>query len=212
MFRDDVIAPLIESAEKGLIELFFMDAAHFVWGAFPARVWSTVRRWVKTPSGRKRFNVLGALNYVTKKIETVTNTTYITSAQVVEMLEMLAEKYQKPIAVILDNASYQVCKLVRENAERLNINLIFLPTYSPNLNLIERVWKLVKSICLNGEYYEKFSEFTKVIDTCVSEIYVDHKSEMDTLITPDFQIIGEKKKKEKKKSKSYGLVKNLLQK
>ena len=202
MFRDDIISPLIEQAEKGSIELFFMDAAHFVWGAFPARVWSTVRRWVKTPSGRKRFNVLGALNYATKKIETVTNTTYITSTQVVEMLEMLAEKYQNPITIILDNAPYQISKLVRENAERLNITLAYMPTYSPNLNLIERVWKLVKSICLNGEYYEKFNEFTKVIDNCVSEIHVEHKSEMDTLITPNFQIIGEEKEKRRKKKKA----------
>ena len=86
-------------------------------GGFPARVWSVVRKYVKTSSGRKSFNVLGALNFVTKKIEIITNDTYITSVQVVEMLELLVKKYSKPIAIILDNARYQHCDFVKQNAE-----------------------------------------------------------------------------------------------
>ena len=129
-----------------------MDASHFIMGGFPARVWSVIRKYAKTSSGRKRFNVLGALNFVTKKIETITNDSYITSVQVVEMLEKLAREYSKRITIILDNARYQHCDFVKENAARLGITLIFLPTYSPNLNLIERVWKLVKSKILAGAY------------------------------------------------------------
>jgi hypothetical protein len=109
LYRDYVIKPLIEQAENRLIELFFLEASHFIWGGFPARVWSAVRRWIKTPSGRKRFNVLGALNYITKKIETVTNDAYINSTHVVEMFELLVSKYKKPITIILDNAPYQIC-------------------------------------------------------------------------------------------------------
>jgi hypothetical protein len=78
---------------------------------------------------------------------------------------------------------------VTDNAARLGITLIFLPSYSPNLNLIERVWKLVKSICLSGEYYEMFSDFKNAIDSCVSDIHTVHEKEMQTLVTPDFQII-----------------------
>jgi hypothetical protein len=96
--------PLIERAKNGLIELFFMDASHFVMGGFPARVWWFVRVFVKTPSGRKRFNVLGALNFVTHKIEAVFNDTYITSTQIIEMLGKLAKKHAKPIFIVLDNA------------------------------------------------------------------------------------------------------------
>ena len=86
-FLGDKLLPLIESAKNGLIELFFLDASHFVMGGFAGRVWSVVRRYVKTASGRKRYNVLGALNFISKKIETVTNDSYITSTQVIEMLE-----------------------------------------------------------------------------------------------------------------------------
>ena len=93
IFLQDTLMPAIKQAKEGLIELFFMDASHFVMGGLPARVWSKVRYWVKTNSGRKRYNVLGALNFITKKIETVTNDSYITSTQVVELLEDIATKY-----------------------------------------------------------------------------------------------------------------------
>ena len=133
--------------------------------------------------------MLGALNFVTKKIETITNDSYITSVQVVEMLEKLARKYSKHITVILDNARYQHCDFVKENADRLGITLIFLPTYSPNLNLIERVWKLVKSKILVGAYYENFQMFSSKIKTCVDGLHIKSKSELSTLITGNFQII-----------------------
>jgi hypothetical protein len=101
--------PLIEQAKSGMIELFFLDASHFVMGGFPGRVWSLVRKWVKTACGRKRFNVLGALNFVTKKVETIVNATYITSTEVIAMLEKLTREYvEKPIKIILDNARYHL--------------------------------------------------------------------------------------------------------
>ena len=56
-FLKDTLMPLVEKAKSGLVELFFVDASHFVMGGFPGRVWSVVRKWVKTSSGRKRFNV-----------------------------------------------------------------------------------------------------------------------------------------------------------
>lgn len=155
-FLNDTLKPLIKQAENGLIELFFLDASHFVMGGFAGRVWPVVRKYVRTSSGRKRFNMLGALNFVSKKVETVTNDTYITSIQVVEMLEMLKAKYIKPVKIVLDNAAYQRCSFVKEKALELGIDLVYLPTYSPNLNLIERVWKLVNSKVLNSAYHETF--------------------------------------------------------
>jgi len=64
-FVDNVLMPLIAKAKDGAVELFFMDASHFVMGGFPGRVWSLVRRYIKTASGRKRYNVLGALKFET---------------------------------------------------------------------------------------------------------------------------------------------------
>ncbi len=191
-FLDDVLMPLINKAQNGVIELFFMDASHFVMGGFPGRVWSLVRRYVKTASGRKRFNVLGALNFATKRMESVCNDTYITATQVVEMLEKLSATYNMPIHVILDNAPYQACKLVKENALRLGISLHYLPTYSPNLNLIERVWKLIKSKVLNSAYFETFDNFSQNILDCVDGLHTDFIDDMKTLVSPKFKIIDEK--------------------
>ena len=170
-----------------MVELFFLDASHFVMGGFPGRVWSVVRKWVKTSCGRQRFNVLGALNFVTKKVEIVVNATYITSAEVIAMLEKLAQNYvEKPIKVVLDNARYQRCKVVAEATERLGVELIFLPAYSPNLNLIERVWKLVKSQVLGGFYHETFDVFCGAIERCVDSLHGVLLPKMSTLITPNF--------------------------
>ena len=166
-----------------------MDASHFVMGAFAGRVWSAVRMFVRTPSGRNRFNVLGALNYMSKKVETITNSTYITSTQVVELMEKLSKTYIKPIFVVLDNAAYQCCYFVKEKAIELGINLVYLPTYSPNLNLIERVWKLVKSRVLSLAYYQTFSCFSKSIETCVNTLHENLMTEMTSLITPNFNPI-----------------------
>ena len=176
------------------MELFFMDASHFVMGGSPGRLWGKVRHWVRTCSGRKRYNVLGALNFISKKIETVANDSYITSVQVVQLLEDIAAKYiGKPIAVILDNAKYQRCALVKDRATELGIQLLFLPTYSPNLNLIERVWKFVKAQVLNAVYIETFEDYCRKIACFVETIDVDYADRMASLVTEKFQLFNENK-------------------
>jgi len=191
-FLKDILMPLIDKAKNGAEVLYFLDASHFVMGAFSGRVWSVVRKWVRTSSGRQRFNVLGALNFVTKKVETIVNTTYITSTEIVAMLENLAKIHgDKVMNIILDNARYQRCKLVTEKATELGINLVYLPTYSPNLNLIERVWKFTKSRVLNASYHETFQGFCGIIENFVKRLQIDFYSEMQSLLSENFHIIDE---------------------
>jgi len=143
-------------------------------------------------------NLVGAFrrkadyNYATKRMERVCNETYITSAQVVELLEKLAGTYVKAIHVILDNVPYQRCQFVKDSALRLGITLHYLPIYSPNLNLIERVWKLIKSKVLNSAYFETFDGFRKNIECCVDGLHTALAADMATLITPKFHIIDTK--------------------
>jgi transposase len=136
--------------------LYFLDAAHFVWGmGFLIGVWCFVRMFVRTSSGRKRYNVLGAFNGITKKLLTVVNDSYINSSSVCAMLRLLRRSHSgKAITVVLDNAAYQRAKLVQELAKELGITLLYLPPYSPKLNVIERLWKFVKKQSLNNRYYE----------------------------------------------------------
>jgi transposase len=188
-FLEEKLNPRLDKAEAGSLKLFFVDASHFVHGAFLCYVWSFVRLFLRTPSGRKRLNVLGALDYATKQLVTITNLTYITSTTVCELLTTLATQYPGiPITLVLDNARYQHCRLVEDLAASLGIELLFLPSYSPNLNLIERLWKFVKSECLNGKYYETFDAFQAGIKDCLGKIGTKHRPAVESLITRNFQL------------------------
>jgi transposase len=178
----------LAQAQAGHRAVFFVDAAHFVLGAFMSVLWCVARVWIKAPSGRQRFNVLGALNAVTKEVITVVNSTYINSSSVCELLYKLAAlKLKVPITMVLDNARYQRCVLVQTLAKDLNIELLFLPAYSPNLNLIERLWKFVKKQCLYAKYYRDFGSFTDVIQRCLTDTHTLHKEALSSLLTLNFQ-------------------------
>lgn len=165
-----------------------MDAAHFVLAPFLGFLWSVARLFIQAPSGRQRFNVLGALNAITHELITVTNNSYITGTEVCALLQKLAAlNLGVPITVFLDNARYQKCALVTTLAASLHIELCFLPAYSPNLNLIERLWKFVKKECLYSKYYADFATFKSAIETCLGETHTKHKSALDSLITLRFQ-------------------------
>ena len=143
---------------------------------------------IRSPSGRKRLNVLGALNAVTQQLITVTNETYITAESVCELLHKIAALgLQVPITIILDNTRYQRCAKVIELAATLQIELLFLPPYSPNLNLIERVWRFIKKQCLYAKYYQDFAQFKQAIETCLAETGGIHKEELATLCSLKFQ-------------------------
>ncbi len=119
---------------------------------------------------------------------TPTNDSYITGTQVCELLKKLAElKLAIPITLVLDNPRYQNCKIVQNLAEELGIELLYLPPYSPNLNLIERLWKFVKKKCLYAKYYEDFSQFSSAISDCLNEAHLKHNQELDSLLTLRFQ-------------------------
>ena len=101
---------------------------------------------------------------MTKEVITVVNATSINSRCVCELLDQLvALTPQGPLTVVLDNARYQRCALVQTHAAQLHIELLFLPAYSPNLNLIERLWKFVKKQCLYAKHYPDFGTFTHAI-------------------------------------------------
>jgi len=154
-FLEQALQPRLEEAQAGKRVVLFVDAAHFVLAPFLGFLWSVVRVFIQAPSGRQRFNVLGALNAITHELITITNDAYITAESVCALFEKIAHLYVGiPITIFLDNARYQRCVLVMEKAKSLKIELCFLPSYSPNLNLIERMWKFVKKKCLYSKYYE----------------------------------------------------------
>jgi transposase len=148
--------------------MFFLDAAHFIHGAYLSVVWSFQRIFVKANSGRSRLNVLGAIDAVSNEMIYLTNTTTINAWSLVDLFRKLRETHPtQPLTLVLDNAKYQRCYVAQSAANMLGIELMFLPPYAPNLNLIERVWKFLRKKCLNAKYYSAFSEFVEGIENCI---------------------------------------------
>ena len=144
--------------------------------------------------------MLATLHAVTQEVITVTNSSYITAESVCLLLCEIAQSYPtQALTVVLDNARYQRCWAVQECAAQLDIELLYLPPYSPNLNLIERFWKWVKKQCLYGQYYEDFSTFRKAILNCIERKAIlncieqaptQHHTELSGLLTLRFQTLS----------------------
>ena len=165
-----------------------MDAAHFVHRAYLGFLWCFSRIFIASPLGWKCFNVLGVVNAITKEVITVTNESYINAESICQMLLKLhALDLDIPITVVLDNARYQKCQLVFGLAKALDIELLYLPSYSPHLNLIERLWKFVRNQCLCSKYYDNFDDFKYAIETCIEQANTSHKASLETLLTLNFQ-------------------------
>ena len=142
----------------------------------------------KAPAGRQRFNVLGALDAITHQVTLVCNDTYITAESVCQLLrELAAGAGGLPVSLVLDNARYQRCRKVEALAAQLEIDLLFLPAYSPNLNLIERLWKFTKKECLASKYYENFAEFKQAIQGFLQAVHQKRAPELNALLTFNFQ-------------------------
>jgi transposase len=149
-FLQQQLEPALAEARAGRCAVFFVDAAHFVWAPFLGALWCLARLFVRSGTGRKRYSVLGALNAVTHEVTRVCSEGYVTANTVGTLLRALAGAgLRAPITVVLDNARYQRCELVQALARQLGIRLLFLPSYSPNLNLIERLWRFVRKQSLN---------------------------------------------------------------
>ena len=177
----------MEKAEKGLETLLFMDASHFVTGCdFLGYIYGKTRRFIRTSSGRKRYNVL--VDFLTKRMLTAANDSCITAAQVCETLRLIAKQYEgKVVHIVLDNARRQKCRDVCALSEELGFDLVYLPPYSPNLNLIERLWKFVNGE-LRSKYYDSFPEFRERIDAIISGLSDRNKAAVSKLIGKCVQI------------------------
>ena len=128
------------------------------------------------------------VNAITKEVTTMSNTSYINADTIVAFLKQLREHYGTlPLKIVLDNARYQHCILVENAAKELNIMLLFLPSYSSNLNIIERLWKFTKKTILYAKYYETPLKFHTAITGFFQTINQNHNADLRKLLTLKFQ-------------------------
>jgi transposase len=173
---------------------YFVDACHPVWGVeLLYSCWLLVgqRFYVGVGNGRKRLNILGAYSpddhdYVDLRL-TKEN---ITGEQFVKLLEALRAKHPETEKFILylDNARYYSKPVVKEwLAAHREFRLVPLPAYSPNLNLIERLWKFLRKTALN-RWHKTFEEMQAAVAGVLDHLD-RYRSQLDSLMTEEFHII-----------------------
>ena len=95
------------------------------------------------------------------------------------------------MTVALDNARYQRNKVVQALAAELSITLLYLPSYSPNLNLIERLWRFLKRKSVYGKYHPNFAAFKAAIEDTLSQLSTTHAEALASLMTLNFQVFDD---------------------
>ncbi len=187
-FLENVLMPLLDMAVNRLVKVFFCDGVHLTYGYSGSSCWCKKRVSIPSAYGRKRVNCLGFMDAVTYQTETIMNASYLNADSVCEGLKILRDKNpDEYICVILDNAAYQRCKKVKNAAAQYNINLVFLPSYSPNLNLIERLWKFLRKKVLSNKYYSSFSDFFNIVRTFLASVHISFSDELHSLLSYHFE-------------------------
>lgn len=172
-------------------EVLFLDAVHPEHNTMASYGWIKrgEKRELKTNSGRERLNLHGAINAETYQV-TIIESDSVNAESTVTLLQSIEQAYpfSKEIFIILDNAKYHYGKIVKEYLSSSKIKLVFLPSYSPNLNLIERLWKFFKKKVLYNQYYENVDVFRKACIKFFRNIR-DYHGELENLMTGEFELI-----------------------
>ena len=155
------------SVEKGFCDLYFFDESGFSLDSNVPYTWSEVGKPTKVPSDRfaKKINVLGFLNTKTKDLFYEMRTGSVDSEVTVALFDKFVERIDnKPTIVILDNASMHTSKVFKSNIEKwkeMGLHLLYLPPYSPELNLIEILWREMKYRWFEVKAFSSFDTLWK---------------------------------------------------
>lgn len=172
------------------IEVLFMDAVHPQHNTLAAYGWIKrgEKREIATSTGRERLNLHGAMNAESYEVTVIESAT-VDEDSTLQLLEILERKYAlaASIYIILDNARYHYSRKVQAYLKNSRIKLVFLPSYSPNLNLIERLWKFFKKKVLYNTYYEKLENFRQACITFFRNID-NYQTELISLMSGEFEL------------------------
>ena len=191
-FLDQVLPELLEQAAEGEAVVYYSDGCH------PTHNTKTGRGWIRKGrdfevdcnSGRKRVNINGAINAL-KPEHLVYDITDSINAQSTQRLcrQLLKKHPKKKIYLICDNARYNRNRMLQDWAADQRIEFVFLPPYSPNLNLIERLWKFMRKKAISSIYYDTYSKFKDGIIDFLNDTK-SYKSELRRLLTLNFRSVG----------------------
>ena len=180
-----------ENSDEGDV-IMFMDATHPQHNPVIGNGW--IKRGkehpIKSNTGRRRLNINGAIDIQRMSAEFRFDDT-IDAISTIDLFEQIecANPDARRITIICDNARYYRSKAVAEYLEDSRIELLFLPPYSPNLNLIERFWKFFKRQVLYNHYYEAFDDYKNACKQFFCELD-SYAPKLRSLLTENFEIIG----------------------
>lgn len=172
-------------------QIYFVDGVHPMHNSQPAYGWMRKDHdyTIQSNTGRSRININGAVNLENLRVIFREDETIDSESAINLFKQILGEQIRGKVYVILDNARYYKSKLVVEFVEsNPRLELIFLPPYSPNLNIIERLWKFMRKNVTYNKYYEKYALFRKVLITFLENID-EHRDKLRTLLTDNFEIL-----------------------
>jgi transposase len=192
-FVAETLMPLMQAANDAA-PLYFVDATHPAYTATPAHGWMRrgSTRELKSNHGRVHLNINGALCWPDRSV-LHRQEDKITSAAMIALFEVIAARHPTTAAipVVIDNARYNISREIREWFARdgCTIRPVYLPSYAPNLNLIERFWRFMKGKVLHNTYYPTFAAFRTAFNDFFAHIG-GWKAELETLLSPKFHFIG----------------------
>ena len=180
----------LKQIKKPEDKIYFVDATHPQHNNMPFYGWiyKGVTRTIKSNSGRTRLNLNGALNLEDMDITILSEKTINTHAMMRLILTLEEKQPTGEILLIVDNASYNHSyELHLFLSDHPRVHLKYLPAYSPNLNLIERLWKFFHQKH-HDRYFEKFKEFETEVLSFFKNIH-QYDAELKTLLTDSFQTL-----------------------
>jgi transposase len=183
----------LRKQQKPTEKVYFMDGVHPTHNVMPAYAWikKGTEKEVKSNSGRQRLNINGVYSPDDGEI-IIREDAAIDSESTIRLLKTIEKKHPEltTIYVVRDNARYYVSREVKEYLENSRIVFIPLPSYSPNLNPIERLWKFFKKKKLYNLYYDSFDIFKKEVLKFFRYEIKSYKRELDSLLTENFHIFN----------------------
>ena len=171
--------------------MLFADAVHFLHNVHAGGLWARrgQRPTLCANSGRSRYSVLGAYSAVSGQYAGIATEGMVNAQTVCQWIDRLEVAFPEAtqITVYVDNARYFHARLVKAYLLGKRVRFVYLPAYSPNLNLIERLWKFCKKTVLR-HFYQTFSQFTAAIDAFFAELE-EHREALTSLMTENFEVI-----------------------
>jgi transposase len=174
------------------IPIVFVDAVHPTMATKISYGWikKGQDKPIKTTASRTRVNIVGAINLKNMQVNVEYYVT-VNSDSMIEFLKKLKGAYKETpeLHVILDNGPYNSSKKTKEYAEKNGIIFHYLPPYSPNLNSIERLWKVMNEYSRNNRFFTCPKEFREALSEFFTDTWEQIRNTMRTRINDNFQTL-----------------------